>query len=392
MSPSQSRIQVADAACAIAFLIYAASALITPISLITLTRELDFGLLRGGLLESMRTLLIVLSLLACGWLAAHWGKMRALGFGHLALGLGLLLYAISPVYAILLAALGVVGVGSGIIEGLVNPLIQDVHPNDSGRYLNMINGFWSVGVLVTVLLAGDLLTRGASWRWISVTLAALSLAVGVGFLILGRHAPPDGGRPIEVLSRKLAVLKHPRFRWFWMAMFLAAGVEGAFTFWSAAYIQLRFAAEPRVGGIGTAFFAAGMIVGRFGSGWLVGQRRLRRLILASASAGFCISLLVPLTSSPVHFSGLVFAAGLSVACFWPSIQSYAADRIEADSTSLFVLLSCGGIPGIAVMVWLMGWIGEREGLERSFLLIPAGFLLLMVVMLFERQLVCANDK
>ncbi len=374
-----------DAACGMAFLAYSASAVITPVSLITLAHELDFGLLYGGLLESMRTVLIVIALLFSGWAAARWGKGRSLGLGSVALGIGLLGYAVTPGYGVLLLAIAVLGVGGGVIEALVNPMIQDLHPRNSGRYLNILNGFWSAGVLLTVLVGGDLLTRGVSWRWLTAGLGIFCLAVGAGFLALQRHAAPEGGTHLDVWHRKLTVLRHPRFRRLWMAMFLAAGIEGAFTFWSAAYIQVQFAAAPRAGGIGTACFAAGMMIGRFAIGWLVGQHRLRRLILISAACGLLVSLAVPMARSVVQLSVLLFPAGLCVACFWPSIQSYAADRIPTDSTSLFILLSCGGIPGMSLMAWLMGWVGERAGLWWSFQLIPVGFLLLIICFGLERR-------
>lgn len=374
-----------DAACATAFLAYSASAVITPVSLMTLAHELDFSLFYGGLIESVRTALIVIALLFSGLAAARWGKGRSLGLGSVALGVGLLGYAITPGYGVLLLAIAVLGVGGGVIEALVNPMIQDLHPLNSGRYLNILNGFWSAGVLATVLVGGDLLTRGVSWRWITAGLGAFCLAVGAFFFALQRHSLPEGGTHVDVLHRKLTVLRNPRFRLFWVAMFLAAGVEGAFTFWTAAYIQVQFAAAPRAGGIGTAFFAAGMMVGRFGFGWLVGQHHLRRLILISATCGLVISFAVPMTQSFAQLCMLLFMAGLSIACFWPSIQSYAADRIDADSTSLFIMLSCGGIPGISMMAWLMGWIGDSAGLWWSFQLIPIGFLLLIVCFLIERR-------
>ena len=82
---------------------------------------------------------------------------------------------------------------------------------------------------------------------------------------------------------------------------------------------------------------------------------------------------------------MLVLAGLTVACFWPSLQSYAADRMRVDATSLFILLSCAGIPGFGCMAWLMGWVGERAGLARSFMLMPPAFLLLAAVLLAERR-------
>ncbi|RKX43086.1 MAG: hypothetical protein DRP64_08750, partial [Verrucomicrobia bacterium] len=52
------------------------------------------------------------------------------------------------------------------------------------------------------------------------------------------------------------------------------------------------------------------------------------------------------------------------------------DRLpEADTTMLFILLSCAGIPGSGFFTWLMGFIGNRTGdLSTAFYLVPACFL------------------
>jgi fucose permease len=168
-------------------------------------------------------------------------------------------------------------------------------------------------------------------------------------------------------------------------MIFAGGTEGAFTFWSASYIQVNFASDARMGGIGTACFAAGMMVMRFAGGLFVGQKRLRRFILASAVCGMVIGLGVPFIRSPWLFFPILFAAGLSIACFWPSIQSYAVDRLPGkDPTAVFILLSCAGIPGFGLTSVIMGMIGDHAGLGASFLIVPLMLLFLAVTVLAER--------
>ena len=64
--------------------------------------------------------------------------------------------------ALLLAALMLAGCGEGVIEGLATPFVQQLHPADSGRYLNFTHGFWSLGVVMIVLTAGGMLMLGIS--------------------------------------------------------------------------------------------------------------------------------------------------------------------------------------------------------------------------------------
>jgi fucose permease len=83
---------------------------------------------------------------------------------------------------------------------------------------------------------------------------------------------------------------------------------------------------------------------------------------------------------------ILFFAGLSAACFWPSIQSYAADCLNVDATMLFILLSCAGIPGIAFISWLMGMIGDAASLRASFAVVPAFFAVLAAIVYLDHRL------
>lgn len=297
----------------------------------------------------------------------------------------MLLYSLAPVYGAILLGVALLGLGGGILEGLLNPLVRDLHPHDSGRYLNIVNGFWSIGVLLTMLVTGELLTRDVSWRLIVGALGGVCVLAGILFLVM-RHTAPPAQRfaAAEVLGHKKTMVLLPRFWIFMGMMFVAGAAEGAFTFWSASLIQLDHETLPRAGGVGAALFAGGMVVARFASGLWIRQRHLPHLVFISAVAGIGISLAVPYVETLSAVFAVLFCAGLSIASFWPSLQSYAADRLPVEATSLFILLSCAGIPGFAFASWVLGLIGDRVGLKSGFLIVPLFFVLLAVLLFVER--------
>ena len=134
---------------------------------------------------------------------------------------------------------------------------------------------------------------------------------------------------------------------------------------------------------GTAFFAAGMIAGRMLTGRFIRQSGLKKLIILSAGFGIVASSLVFVFSSLAGFYVVLVLAGLSVACFWPSIQSYAADLIDAEPTMLLILLSCAGIPGFGTASWLIGIIADSRGLLTGFAVIPFYFLALGMIVTID---------
>lgn len=383
----QTKFHPLDYASALGFFTYASGATITPICLVILARDLSFSLAAAGSLEVARSFLVVASLLLSGVLAGRFGKVRSLGYANCLQGIGLLVYAVAPHYGIVLLAMGVMGATGGVVEALINPLIQDLHPANSGRYLNFVNAFWSVGMLVTMLGAGEWLTQGASWRYLLVGLALLSLVSGLLYLALGRHdARSTRLRTREVLGHKLEVLCNRRFLLFGTMMFVAGAAEGGLTFWSATLIQLHHGGLPRAGGIGAALFALGMIFGRIAAGLWISQRRLPDLLLGSTLLAMAVGFVIPFADAVGMVFILLFCAGLGIACLWPSIQSYAADRLNVDTTALFILLSCGGIPGFAAASWLMGIAAEQFSVATSFLLIPLALVVLAALLAWERRL------
>ena len=98
-------------------------------------------------------------------------------------------------------------------------------------------------------------------------------------------------------------------------------------------------------------------------------------------AGLSIDTIATSLPTPVSSNSTLSPAkkvSAATAPFWPSVQSYCADRMpETDTTMLFILLSCAGIPGCGVFTWLMGFLGNINGdLSLAFYLIPGCYLVL----------------
>ncbi len=390
-----------DYAAFITFLAYAAGSLVVPVALVELARDLGFSLERGGMsaggaLQLGRTAAIMLTMVLCGFAAGRWGKRRTLGWAVILMAVGIGTCAFAPAYGILFLALTTAGLGEGVVEGLATPFVQDIHPEEPGRYINFSHAFWPIGVVATVVISGVLLSHGVSWRLIIGAVSVVGLIPAAMLLLpAGKgHEYPEHPEPLHwttVWNRAAAIVRIPRFWLFFAAMFVAGGGEFCLTFWCASYIQLHFAAAAWAGGVGTAFFALGMVLGRTGWGYLIKQHQLNALILFSALGGTIVTLLLPLLTNMWMFFGLLFLAGLATAPYWPSVQSYSTDRLPgSDTTMLFILLSCAGVPGCGFFTWLMGYMGNHGGLTNAFYLVPACYIVLTVLMVCDRY--CIEKK
>lgn len=384
-----------DYATFLSFIAYAAGSVIVPVALVVLARDLGFtleegGMSAGGALHLGRSVPMVVALLLSGFAAGHWGKRRSFGWSVVLMAVGVMACAAAPVYGVLLLALMIAGFAEGIIEGLATPFVQDLHPDEPGRYINFTHSFWSVGVLITVLLSGGLLTLGVSWRVLIAATGAVGLVAAAMLLLPIPTKRPFPEHPERIhwgttLGHAITICRIPGFWLFFAAMFMAGGGEFCLTFWCASYIQLNFVNSAWAGGLGTACFAGGMVLGRTGWGYLINQHQLKHLIVWSALAGVAITVLFPYLRNLNVFFVLLFLSGIATAPFWPSIQSYSADRLPStDTTMLFILLSCAGIPGCGIFAWLMGYLSNQSGdLSASFLLVPACYLTIAILIGYD---------
>ena len=392
-----------DYSCFAAFAAYACCSLIIPVSLVTIARDLSFplesgGMGAGGRLHLMRSIAMVISLLSCSLIAAKIGKRFSMGLAMALMGTGIFLCAFTTSYGLLIPFLLVAGVGEGICEGLATPFVHDLHKDDPSNYINTAHSFWSVGTGIVVIFAGMLLTLGVHWRVIIALSGIFCLLTSLGFLWKEnpRHKYPESKKATstgDLFSATCKIAKSFRFWVYCLGMFMGAGAEFCLTFWASSYIQLNFHTSPWMGGLGTAFLALGMFVGRYSFGKYVKEKHLIHLLLITGIAGIPITGLIafvkphtlgnPNLSLTAMFL-LIFLAGICVAPYWPSLQSYGVLKLpNLESTLLVVYFSSVGIPGCGFFTWIMGVAGDLFGLHKSFVLIPLTLLLFSLTIFLE---------
>jgi len=359
------------------FMSFASSAVVIPLCLPEISKTLNISLSQGGAMETARTFLILSVLLISGILAHKWGKKPLMVMGQYMIAIGSIMASYSQDYFSLIISLMIIGMGGGATEAIINPLVLDLHPNDSSKYLNITNAFYPIGVIVSALLFGELLTLGYSWRSIFLITATMALVMG---LIFNTSKFPDQKNQISFSWNLIINILFLRGFWIYgFAIFLAAGIESAFTFWSRSYVEIYLQELPRAGAIAVVIFSCGMAFGRFLSAKLSYMISPSTLMIGSSIFGLLVTIYVPFVTNLILFITLLFFAGIATACFWPTILAIAADDLDTDSTILLVLLAIVGVAGFGIIPWIMGMAGDHSDLKISFLLIPICFIGLILL-------------
>lgn len=367
-----------DLAAMVTMFLFASSATVLPITLVKISQELSFTLTQGGALGFIASMTQFIILILSSFLASRFGKIRLIRTALIILSLGLFLFTKSTTYLLSSFFILFIGVGQGILEGLLTPLVEDLNPGDNGKKMNQLHAFWPIGVFFSVMFFGDLLSRGVSWRIIFIILGILIFLVN---FVYPSHKSITLPKSRSDFSHMGEILSKSKFWLFGFSLFFAGGAESAFAFWSASYIQLHYKLNPRYGAVGAALFALGMAIGRLTTSRLSQKIKLINILLFSALFAFVLSIFFFRIEEITALYILMFFMGLFVACLWPSIQSFAATVMKVDATILMIFLSCFGTPGYSSATIMMGIIGDKYGLRSSFIIAPI-YLLLLTLLLF----------
>ena len=328
-------------------------------------------------------MVVLFILILASFFARWWSKKGFISQGHYLIALGLLSASFSHSYVMLVISLMIAGLGGGLIEAFLNPLIVDIHPVNSGRYLNFSNAFYPLGVMASAIIFGELLTAGYSWRIIFRLASGSTIIVGFFFNIL--NFPQSKYENKMSWTLYTDILSTGGFWLFSAAIFLGGGIESALTFWGTSYVKEYFSDIPRAGAIAVMIFAGSMAVGRLFTAYISTRFSLKIIMMGSTIMGAGIGLLLPLASGLIEFYALISLAGIAAACFWPTILAEAKSCLKVDTTILFILLASVGVIGFGITPLVMGIIGDFSNLKTSFILIPIFFAVLFFILILEKR-------
>ncbi|HEV2729078.1 MAG TPA: MFS transporter [Terriglobales bacterium] len=310
---------------------------------------------------------LVGGILVTGPLADRWGGRPFSVLGTLLIGLGLGLIAISPSYRMVLVAVFVMGLGAGILDMVLSPIVAALRPDTRGTALNWLHSFYAIGTVITVVMGALALRCGIGWRPISLALVAVPLVVALGFANL--DLPPlvseEQGR--RTALRELC--SNSSFLAINAAILLGGALELGMAQWLPAYAEMSLGFSKWTGSVSLLGFSAAMAVGRIVAG-LIGRRLDPiRLTLGCCWTSAVLFLLACFAPWPAVALAASVGVGLAGSCLWPATLGVAADRFPRGGASMFGLLAAFGNLGGILMPWLVGvtadWSSLRLGLATS---------------------------
>jgi len=278
--------------------------------------------------------------------------MLVMGFaGHIALGAG--------VYGVLWTGAAIAGVGWGLTETVMNPLIASLYPHEKTAKLNAAHAWWPGGLVIGGLAGVALSNAGIAWQWkmgLAIIPAIVVLAMSAGL----KYPPTERAAAGVSTGEMFRELLNPMFFVLFLSMFLTAASELA----PGQWVDLALSRTVGMPGILLLVYVSGlMFLMRHFAGPL-GHKLSPIGVLWISCAGAALGLFaLSIANSPL--TGLLAATlwGTGVCYMWPTMLATASERFPRGGALLMGLMGTAGTLSIQFVLPYMGAIFDNKKIE-----------------------------
>jgi MFS family permease len=288
---------------------------------------------------------------------------------------GVLLTIFAPSYDVLVWATFVVGLGNGLVEGVINPLIATIYADQKTHKLNVLHAWWPGGLVIGGLAAYALTLAGLGWQ-IKVGLILVP-AVIYGIIALGQKFPAtervaSGVSTGEMFRQAL----RPMFLLLAGCMVLTATTELGPNQWMESVLR-QTAQTP---GILVLVYISGlMFVLRFFAGPIAHRISPVGLLLACSALSAVGLWALSYADSAVTAFAAATIFGVGVCYFWPTMLGVTSEQFPKGGALLLGLMGAVGNVAIDRALPLMGRVYDEYGAASAFRYVTVAPIALVVI-------------
>jgi fucose permease len=350
----------------------------------------------GALLLASQIGYIISSFLS-GRLATAIGNGRLLTIGALLGGIGLLGYAVAPVWTVMVGIGMLVGFGGGALDSGMNAFFA---MNFGPRLMNWLHASFGLGSTLGPILLTALLVGGLSWRWGYVAAAVAQGVIALAFLltrsrwrttevteteVTETEVRPAASASTQSASTQSASTQNNRREVTQfdvllgiLVFFFIAGLEMTAGQWSFALFTESRDVELAMAGTWVSIYWGSFTAGRVFFGIFGNRFSVSISLRVSMLALLIASAMIWWPFSPwVSFLGLA-TMGFGLAPLFPLLISATPARLGRLRAAHVIGYQVGAASlGIAILPWLVGYMAEVWSLEivGPFLLVCSGVML-----------------
>jgi fucose permease len=269
--------------------------------------------------------------------------------------------AAAGVYNVIWLGAVVAGIGWGLVETVVNPLIATLHPEDKTAKLNAVHAWWPGGLVIGGLLGVGMSKIGFGWE--AKLAIAILPAIALIVACMGLRFPPTERAASGVSMKQMFdELRNPLFLVLFCSMFLTAASELA----PGQWVDIALSRTVHMPGILLLVYVSGlMFLMRHFAGPL--GRKLSPIGVLWLSSVLAALGLVSLSfaNSPVTAILAATIWGTGVCYMWPTMLASASERFPRGGALLMGLMGTAGTLSIQFVLPLMGNVFDKRKVEAA---------------------------
>ena len=364
-----------------AMVLYGLTAILIGPTLPGIIADYELSLASGGLVSAMQNAGGIIGSFAAALIADRLRRPLGVVISFVLLGSVWFMIGSASELLWVIGWFAVSGALIRVLDVFLNAHTGAIAGSASGRPMNVLHMFFSIGALLGPIAARGIMGTGVSWR--GVYLASAGLYVGVVLLASIRlrryvqfepmptiavpdHAAgqsePRTGQPAQRghTRRAVALLA--------AALFFYAIHQIGVSTWTPFFMENVREAAPAIASAALSVYWVGIMVGRFIASRAVERRGPRLLLIAgsfgSAAASAVVAAAVPV---PVVIAALLVAGMLSGATI-PLAYSLGYRLTRSRLGALTAVLSLVMLAGRFLGPWVIGIIADAYGMRLAMLL------------------------
>ncbi len=274
------------------------------------------------------------------------------------------LTGIASPFWILWLGMFLAGLGNGLVEAVINPLIASIYRDDKTHKLNVLHAWWPGGLIIGGLIGFGLGKLDVSWQ--AKFGVCLIPAVIYGLMVLAMRFPPTERVACGVPTRAMWLeTLRPFFLVFWLCMFLTAATELGPNQWVEATLTKTIGFS---GLLVLVYVSALMFILRHFAGPLAHRLSPVGLLWVSSLLAGIGLLALSVAKAPVTalVASTIFGAG--VCYMWPTMLAVISERCPKGGALSMGLMGTAGQLSIFFVLPLFGKVYDFY--TQKFL--PAG--------------------
>lgn len=293
------------------------------------------------------------------------GRVMLLAF--VAHAVGCILTISAPSFPLLFSATLTMGIGNGLVEAAINPLVATVYHKNKVGMLNTLHAWFPGGIVIGSIIAWAMTQSGMMGLHIGslsldlwqAKMAIILVPVAIyGVMFAGLKLPETERVTSGVTAREMwQDAMRPAFLMLLFCMMLTAATELGPNSWMAS-VMSKTAGQ---GVLVLAWISIVMCICRFFAGPLAHAISPPGIMVAGAALAAVGLWAISFATGAGMAYGASFIFGLGVCFFWPTMLGMASERFPKTGAVGLGLVGCIGNVGAGFAAPIMGRISDVTG-------------------------------